>query len=336
MMKLKVYLLIGVLLLTLAAAAQPLRQVDFMPQVARGDAAVRGVRSRAAAWEAPKTAFVKGDAIGVFATAYSDAVWPSATPFGNFMRNVPVTRYASGWYYDDLKLWQTGDKLAVFAYYPYDPDVQIAASAAEPGAPVMTYTPAANIRDQQDLLYCGNKHVADLSTPIPLPFSHALAQLRFRANKAKGFLSSVVITKILLVDITAVGGDFNLSTASWGNFTGNGDCPTVTVGLTSYRVVYTADELTPTELLESSVAVDASHLSGILATDGTLQEVVGVGQSHGFLVIPAANPSAKLLVYYSLAGVPAPLPQVVPLPGGTAWSMGKPYVYSFQLKAPTI
>ena len=232
---------------------------------------------------------LQGAGFGVFAYYTGATAWESAkasaTP--NFMYNQQVTWDGTNsvWIYTPVKYWpndnnpadgsgaagsQTRSYVSFFAYAPYSdmsspPSSGVTAISAnsETGAPVLTYTWAADA----DLLYASqidrykydsydandNGRVSDV---VPFIFRHALAKVVFKVRRKEDSGPAVTLNS-LSISSFYTGGTFTLGTSEWTSQSCSGDplsiCSTA-LSVTEYTAE-TAHEL------GSSLMIPGSSLS---------------------------------------------------------------------------
>lgn len=199
-----------------------------------------------------KSIFSNGDSFGVF--AYSTASeWNDDAPFGPsmFMYNVPVTKKAAAWSYDDKRWWKEGSLTSFYAYYPYSASIDATGSGgADNGAPVIAFAPDPDRARQTDLLYAApleNRKWDGLTSPdnVSFKFRHALSQIRIMVSKYNSLPYLSQEYKVTKVRISGMKGEgsLNLRTGKWDTSAGTAasytidNLPDVPVGTTSTEIM---------------------------------------------------------------------------------------------------
>jgi len=113
---------------------------------------------------------------GVSASCYESGTYATAGCGSYFFKQQVLTAIGSSG-----KAWPGADRtLSFFAYAPYSNLIGIQSAEAE-GRPVYTYTVPSDITSQVDFMTAETLEVngEETDTPVPLSFSHRLADIRF-------------------------------------------------------------------------------------------------------------------------------------------------------------
>ena len=153
------------------------------------------------------TEALQNKGFGVFAFYTAQDNWADyanqATP--NFMNNQKVEYKTNAWTYSPLKYWpnNTGDKVSIFAYAPYDQAKTWAENKIE-------FEVKEKAADQTDLLFCPghtNQGKPSTTNKIKFEFKHALSRIGFTVayaadqTTAGGTLDAntkIVVKKVML------------------------------------------------------------------------------------------------------------------------------------------
>ena len=214
----------------------------------------------------------------------------------DYMVNEELTYSGGKWTYSPIKYWpnNTGDKVSFFAYAPYfatgssaTENITEVSTNSSNGDPTVTFAVAADVTNQEDLLYATlvDQEKPNTSAKTKFNFQHALSRVAFKAQAYVDAVNTetdgttpdddmasdaglatgttVTINSITLTGKFYTGGTLNLTDGVW--------TPTTPSGSTSYKL--SGSELAVTDVTNAVSAQVNADTDYMMLIPGTFDGV---------------------------------------------------------------